>query len=451
MTPRIIDGLRTGEPGALGELFDAVGEELFQYCWLMVRGREAALAVVRNTIIVAHVHIDQLRDPNQLRTWLYALARAECQRYASAAPEEAVPDGDEARLMAWSAVMRLPSAEREMLDLTARRGMSASDAGLVTGLGVGAASLIEQARASLQQTMTAEIAARRPGVAPGKVSPAKVYARLPWPVLPPGMRADILACFTDERQAGHLTPAASRGGGLPLDAAVASTAPDGLPVVASTAPDGLPVTSTVPDGLPVVGVAAAGVDAGHRSDASLPELFSRTRPVPGSSVRVTASRRIAVGLLAAAIAVGAALVLAMAGLSLPGSTWSAPPVGSAVVAADGNVAHAGSGKKSTRPMVLFGSPTGRAQAAPGFRKGLGPWPGIRNAAALYLAILQPQSSQGPTTGSPDGQPSGSQPGLVPSATSVLPLSPVGSPSPLRPGSPSPPGSANPSPSVIPSA
>jgi DNA-directed RNA polymerase specialized sigma24 family protein len=288
MTPRIISGLRTGEPSVLGELFDAVGEELFQHCWLMVRSREAALAVVRDTIIVAHAHIDRLRDLGQLRPWLYALTRAECQCYTSTAPEEAVQAlnaaEDGARLMAWSAVMSLPSAEREMLDLTARRGMSASDAGLVTGLGADAANLIEQAHASLQQTLSAEIAARHPGVALGKVSPAKVYARLPWPDLPPGTRAYILACFTDERWAGHLALVASRmppldSAGFPLsaerelapprepappipEAAVASTPPDGWRA-ARTPPDGWRAARTPPDGWPAAGVAAAGLIVGE--------------------------------------------------------------------------------------------------------------------------------------------------------------------------------------------
>ncbi|HEX8009156.1 MAG TPA: RNA polymerase sigma factor, partial [Trebonia sp.] len=468
----------------LVELFDAVGEELFQHCWLMVRSRGTALAVVRDTIIVAHAHIDRLRDPGQLRPWLYALTRSECRCYTPTAPEEAVQAlnaaEDGARLMAWSAVMSLPPVEREMLDLTAMRGMSASDAGLVTGLGADAANLIEHARASLQQTMSAEIAARSPGIALGTVSAVKVYARLPWPDLPPGTRAYILACFADERWAGHLALAASRvppldSAGFPLSAerelasprepappvpkaAVASTAPDGWPVastapngrpVARTVPDGWPVTRTVPDGLPVAGVTAHGIDVGHRSAVSPPGLFSRTRMILGSPVRAAASRRLAAGMLAAGIAVGAALVLATAGLSLPGSTWSAAPVGSAVVAAgaaDRNAAHAGSGQRNTLPV----GPTGRVQAAPGFRPtlGRGPGPGTGNAAALYLATAQPQPSQRPTTGGrgvgQGGQPPGSQPGPVPSTTSALPTPPVGSPVPSGP-SPSGSGSGSPPP------
>jgi DNA-directed RNA polymerase specialized sigma24 family protein len=403
MTHRIVSGLRAGEPGAVSELFGAVGEELFQYCWLMVRSRDTAFAVVRDTMIAAHARIDRLRNPGQLRPWLYALARMECERYTPAASEGAVlllnASGDETRLMAWRAVMSLPPAEREILDLTARLGMSAADAGLVTGLGDGATSLIEQARANLQQAMVAEIAARRPGLVSGRVSPRKVYARLPWPASPPGMRADILACFPEP-----------------------------------------------PEPVSPVRVSPSGVSTVSPSG-------------------VSRGRRLAAGLLAAAVATGAALVLAIAGLSLPLGTWSIAPAGSATSAPAGaigaGVARTGPGGTGTQPMVApTAGVTGRARTRLGPRQhpGPGPGPGRGNTAALYLAAARPRSQPSPQwTASGRGvsrgsQPSGSQPGPAPDTALVLPPPPVSSPVPSSPvpspsGRRSCSGSASPSPSV----
>jgi hypothetical protein len=286
--------------------------------------------------------------------------------------------------MAWSAVMSLSAAEREVLDLTVMCGMSASDAGLVTGLGADAASLIEQARANLQRAMGAEIAVRRPGVEPGRVSAAKVYARLPWPSLPPGTHADILACFADKRRAeepaSHLEPASPR------------------------------------------------------------------------------SRRLAVGLLAAAAAAGAALILAVVGL--PGGTWSAVPAGSSVPPATNvrgeSVANANHGIGAEPVVAPPADVTRPVRTERVSRHLLGPGPGTGSAAVLYLNASHPRSApgqgpgghgagQGSQTGAQPGGPTASQPCPGSSAPTLPPPS-TGSPTPSGSGSGSPSGSDSPSPS-----
>jgi DNA-directed RNA polymerase specialized sigma24 family protein len=448
--PRIVSALRAREPDALGELFDAHGEELFHYCWLMAHSRDAALVAVRDAMIVAQAHIERLRDPGQLRPWLYALARVECRRHMLAAPEDAdqapgAADG-ESRLMAWSAVMSLPPAEREVLDLTARCGMSARDAGLVTGLGADAAALVDQARASLQQAMSTEVAARRPGVVPGRVSPARVYERLPWPPPPPGMRAEILACFGDERQARYLALAVSQvppldSAGFPVSAE-RQVAPPPEPRVspeAAVLPEAaLPPEWAVPLRLASPSEPAPPLESALLAEpAGLSELFSRTGPVRARS------RRLAAGLIAAAIATGAAAALAVAGLSLPGGTSSAGSSARPVANAAGeSIANAGPGGAGTEPVVA--PPAGvirRAGTARLSRHLLGPGPGTGTAAVLYLNASQPQGGRGGQAGTAPGGSAASQPGSTP----VLPPHSGGSPAPSASGTSSPSGSASPSP------
>lgn len=86
--PQLAAALRTSSPGAVADLFDAYGDRLFRYCWCMLRNRENAQIVVRDTLIVAAAHIERLASGKLLGPWLYSLARAECRR------REAVPASD---------------------------------------------------------------------------------------------------------------------------------------------------------------------------------------------------------------------------------------------------------------------------------------------------------------------------------------------------------------------
>jgi hypothetical protein len=75
--PQLAAALRTSSPGAVADLFDAYGDRLFRYCRCMLRNRENAQIVVRDTLIVAAAHIERLASGKLLGPWLYSLARAE--------------------------------------------------------------------------------------------------------------------------------------------------------------------------------------------------------------------------------------------------------------------------------------------------------------------------------------------------------------------------------------
>jgi DNA-directed RNA polymerase specialized sigma24 family protein len=122
--PQLAAALRSRSPDALPELLDAYGDQLFSYCWRLLRNRENAQIAVRDALVVATAQIGRLVCDEWLGLWLYSLARAECLRReavpASDADEPvALPNTDDAdsRLMAWKAVTSMPADEVEALEL----------------------------------------------------------------------------------------------------------------------------------------------------------------------------------------------------------------------------------------------------------------------------------------------------------------------------------------------
>ena len=273
--PLIVDALRARDPGAPAALYDTHGTSLFRYCWFILRNRDAAQVALRDALVVAEAHIGQLPSPDMLRPWLYAIARAECQRrqQARGAAHDTViarpdqPDADR-RLLAWHAVMSLDPIEREALELTIRHGMDTALAALVLGIPAGELEgILERARVHLEQALAGEILARH-GVhgcperaealqgwageltvplrdrlvrhagccevcgryLPRNVSATKVFGLLPVPVPPQAMRLRVMTCFSDPELVGYRMFVAARVAcfdqfGFPDDEAAAAPAP----------------------------------------------------------------------------------------------------------------------------------------------------------------------------------------------------------------------------------
>lgn len=83
---------RTPPTDAYARLLDAYGEELYRRCILVLRDRDAAHVVLRDTLIVACAHIGRLSDADRLGEWLHALAEAECARHRANGPRTAQSD-----------------------------------------------------------------------------------------------------------------------------------------------------------------------------------------------------------------------------------------------------------------------------------------------------------------------------------------------------------------------
>ena len=84
----LVAAIVAGDPDGLAEAYDRYAAPLYTYCRLMLPDPDpldgAALAV-RDTFIIATARLQGLRDPDQLRPWLHAVARNECLRQLGAA------------------------------------------------------------------------------------------------------------------------------------------------------------------------------------------------------------------------------------------------------------------------------------------------------------------------------------------------------------------------------
>lgn len=165
----MVAALRDRDPDAVRMVYDTYGESLFQYCWLVLRSREAAQAAVREALVVAREQIDRLRDPVWLRAWLYTLAHAECRRRHPVPPADAdeppaQPGQSDAgrRTLAWTIVAGMSQDHAEILDLTTRHGMELSEAALALGISEREAlELAEAAEFELRDCLGAELVVRR--------------------------------------------------------------------------------------------------------------------------------------------------------------------------------------------------------------------------------------------------------------------------------------------------
>lgn len=251
----LVEALRSGDPIAMGAVYDGYAERLYGYCWFQLRNVDAAQVALRDTLMCAEAHIGKLRAPARFGAWLYALARVECHRRrpaGSVQPDLPVARHDQddvdLRLMAWRAVTGLPPLSRELLDLRHRHGMDNPDIAPIVGLrSKEVGELLAEAGVLLEAALIAEIlahdgldgCARRTTILrprkdeidddlrealvrhslecarcarhlPHNIAPGKVYALLPRAPLPATLRAQLMNCFTDPELAGYRLFAAAR-------------------------------------------------------------------------------------------------------------------------------------------------------------------------------------------------------------------------------------------------
>lgn len=101
----LADGLWRGNPEAVAQVLEQMGQPLYDYLSLMLGDRDVATHALADTIIVALGHVGSLSDPESLPAWLFVLARREYQRRMRAAASRAMPD-------TLGTLKRLPSGNR---------------------------------------------------------------------------------------------------------------------------------------------------------------------------------------------------------------------------------------------------------------------------------------------------------------------------------------------------
>jgi DNA-directed RNA polymerase specialized sigma24 family protein len=69
-----------GDPGGIAAAYDAYAMPLYAYCRTLLPEPSDAADAVQDTFLIATAKLAGLRDPDKLRSWLYAVARNECHR-----------------------------------------------------------------------------------------------------------------------------------------------------------------------------------------------------------------------------------------------------------------------------------------------------------------------------------------------------------------------------------
>jgi RNA polymerase sigma factor (sigma-70 family) len=169
-------GDRSGE---LTEAYDKYADPIYKYCLTWLGEPSEAADAVQDTFVIAAARaaarLVDLREPDRLRAWLYAVARNECQRitppgrpvFATAqAPEvtadaaDGREDAERARLLD-AATRGLTPGEREVIELGLRHGLDVAEVAAVVGVSRSQAStLASRARKHLEASLGAVVVAR---------------------------------------------------------------------------------------------------------------------------------------------------------------------------------------------------------------------------------------------------------------------------------------------------
>src|ERR1700730_593071 len=130
-----------GDPAGLAEAYDRYANPLYRFCRTMVREPADAADAVHDTFGIAGCRLSGFEDREQLRSWLYAVARNECRRRLrggnrqapfetatgmadEAADVAAAAEKVELRGLVHDALSGLGSIEREGLELQLPQGLT---------------------------------------------------------------------------------------------------------------------------------------------------------------------------------------------------------------------------------------------------------------------------------------------------------------------------------------
>ncbi len=178
----IVHAIAKNERDGLSAAYRAYADRLYDYSLRMLDDAEAAADTVHDVFLIARERITQLRNPDALRPWLYAIARSQCHRvlrsrhrYASLdeaaelsdetlGPPEAGVHREETRLLVHEAMSGLNPREREVIHLTLRHQLDGPGLAAVLGVSVRQANAVAAtARAQLERSIGALLVARARG------------------------------------------------------------------------------------------------------------------------------------------------------------------------------------------------------------------------------------------------------------------------------------------------
>ena len=181
---QLVSAYLSGDRTALATIYDRYAPGLYDTARSMLSDRHDASDMVQDVFVIAAERLDQLREPDRLKPWLYAVLRNEVYRRTKkrkrAVPtdfqSETVPDVpasydpreageavayEELASMLRSASAGLDERDRLVLELSVRQGLSGSD--LADALGVTAEqsySLVHRMRERVEKSLGAYAVAK---------------------------------------------------------------------------------------------------------------------------------------------------------------------------------------------------------------------------------------------------------------------------------------------------
>jgi len=248
----IVAAIVAGDAAGLAAAYDSYAAVLHAYCRSVLAEPADAADAVQDTFVIAAAKLGDLRDPDRLRPWLYAVARNECYRRLRGQARLASLDeaGDvtdatadassgtgrtELRELVTAALAGLNPGDRDVIELNLRHEVDGPD--LADALGVSlnqAHALASRARGQLERSLGALLVARAgrqecvelDSILSGwdgtltillrkrvsrhienctvcserkrrALSPAALFSVLPLVGLPPGLRHQVLRLVSD--------------------------------------------------------------------------------------------------------------------------------------------------------------------------------------------------------------------------------------------------------------
>jgi RNA polymerase sigma factor (sigma-70 family) len=176
----LVAGVLAGDREAFAAVYDRYGDRLYDFAHSMLRQREDAEDAVADSFVLVAERLGQLRDPDRLRPWLYAIVRSECLRRLKA--RKRVAYGGEEQLVEMADISTTPDAEAElsalrdlvsdasagladrdraMLDLHLRQGLEGAELGEAMGVTASNAYvMLNRLRAQVERSLGALLIAR---------------------------------------------------------------------------------------------------------------------------------------------------------------------------------------------------------------------------------------------------------------------------------------------------
>jgi RNA polymerase sigma factor (sigma-70 family) len=174
----VVAAIVAGDPAGLAEAYDRYAAALYAYCRTMLREPADAADAVQDTFVIAASRLSGLRDPERLRSWLYAVARNECLRRLRSGGEHTpleeaqdvtdesvdvtgVAERAELRDLVRGAMTGLGPAEREVLQLQLDQGLGSSEIASVLAISRNHAhALLSRARDQMETALGVLVVAR---------------------------------------------------------------------------------------------------------------------------------------------------------------------------------------------------------------------------------------------------------------------------------------------------